>query len=124
MALVALLSFSSCRRAWFNGKLDGFWRIEEIEYTEDGSTVIPDNKFIMINLELLQLGSPRPSITGVISYSKSEKTLGVEFPMNPEANKLRGYGFMSNPATFDILKLDDDELILKSASSTVYCTRF
>lgn len=123
LAIVAILP--SCRRASHNGKLDGQWRITQIERVAEQTTDIPDRLFININLELVQLVRNGGSqVTGEISYSKGGDTLGMEFPSNPSAATLRNYGIYSNPVTFDVAKLDRKTLVLESPEAVIICERF
>jgi len=131
---VLLLTSVSCRRTSHNGKIDGFWKIMEIQYDEnstvatsaslDGQSVIPNNRFICINLELIQFGNPEPEITGIIAYDKSGRTLGIEFPGNPGQRYLLNYGVAGNPVSLDIVTLTEKRLVLKSSVATITCRRF
>lgn len=122
--IVAVIGFCGCRRASDNGKLDGFWRIDNIHYTDTDEDVTPSNLFIAVNLELLQLDNPAPHITGVLTYNKGEERIGVEFPTNPTATALRAYGFAGNPALLDIEKLSGERLVLRSSIAVITCTKY
>lgn len=133
LSLIFLTS-ASCRRTSHNGKIDGFWKIMEIRYDDDsavaaaaslnGQSVIPDNLFICINLELIQLGNPEPNITGFMAYDKDDRTLGIEFPGNPGQRHLLNYGISGNPASLDIVTLTNKRLVLRSEAATITCRRF
>jgi hypothetical protein len=127
LSLITLVS-PSCRRASHNGKIDGFWKITEIAYTpqEDrGENIVyPEDLFICVNLELLQLANPDTDITGILSCHLDEDRISVEFPTNPTEQKLYGYGFAGNPANLDILTLDSKHLVLRSSAATITCRRF
>lgn len=119
--------FPSCRRTSHNGKIDGLWQVETIEYTQaDGSvaTVTPEKLYYGINLELFQIDRPGPIYTGEISYDKGGSTLGVRFTGNPTDEELLKYGVPSNPVVFDIERLDSKKLILKTSSTVMTCRRF
>ena len=127
LSLITLVS-PSCRRASHNGKIDGFWKITEIAYTpqEDrGENIVyPEDLFICVNLELLQLANPDTDITGILSCHLDEDRSSVEFHTNPTEQKLYGYGFAGNPANLDILTLDSKHLVLRSSAATITCRRF
>ena len=76
LLFVTIIAAGSCRRASDNGKIDGFWRIDEINYKASGETVCPSGLFIAVNLELLQLDDPAVKHTGIISYHKGDSRLG------------------------------------------------
>jgi hypothetical protein len=123
LALIALC-LPSCRRTSHNGRIDGFWRIDEIAYAESGETVSPTDLFIAVNLELLQLDNPQVEHTGIISYHKGDPRIGVEFPYNPSAEALYKYGFPANPCVLDIVTLDSHRLVLSSPVAVISCTRY
>ncbi len=123
LALIALC-LPSCRRTSHNGRIDGFWRIDEIAYAESGETVSPTDLFIAVNLELLQLDNPQVEHTGIISYHKGDPRIGVEFPYNPSAEALYKYGFSANPCVLDIVTLDSHRLVLSSPVAVISCTRY
>lgn len=114
----------SCRRTSHNGDIDGFWRIDRIQYSASGETVCPEDLFIAVNLELLQLDNPQVEHTGVISWHKGDSRLGVEFPYNPSDEALYKYGFPPNPCTLDVKVLDSRRLVLASPTAVISCTRY
>lgn len=128
-----LISLGACRRASHNGKIDGFWKITEIQYADqlpvadsglEGTSVVPEDLFICVNLELLQLGNPGTQFTGVMSYSKGDDRLGVDFKDAVSPEKLLIYGFPPSPSVLDIVSLSDKRLVLRSDVATVSCRRF
>ncbi len=124
LSLLATFCFCGCRRASDNGKLDGFWRIDNIHFTDTDEDLTPSDLFIGINLELLQLDRPAPDITGIITYKKGEMRLGVQFPTNPTPAQLRTYGFSGNPCMLDIEKLTGERLVLRSEIAVITCTKY
>lgn len=127
IAVAILLLFPSCRRTSDNGKIDGLWRIDTIEYFEPGqtpSTIHPEGFLIAVQLELLQLDNQNPVATAIISYSKGDKSIGLDFPYNPDPELLRKFGIMENPCVLQIETLNSRHLVLASSSSRVRCTRF
>lgn len=128
LALIFILTLSSCRRTSHNGDLDGFWRIDRIEFADpepgQDNTVVPDQLFIAINLELMQLYNPSLVATGVINYDEDQATLGVEFPYKPSLQTLIKFGITDNPVTFKVEDVSGKRLVLKSDDTRIICTRF
>lgn len=127
IATLLLLLAPACRRASDNGLIDGLWRIDQIDYFEQGqqpSTIYPRGFFIAIQLELLQLDNYNPVATAIISYDKDKKTLGLDFPYNPDAALLRKFGIMQNPCVINVEHLNHKRMVLSTGSSRITCTRF
>lgn len=135
ICLVAILSvFAGCRKAPINGKLDGQWQIMHIENTEDGTNVTSKYRsYIDINLHVVNLHNVTSDekggilIGGNLRYDKGASKLTLDFPYNTEGENLtllQQWGIYTNPVTFDIVKLDGKQLILKSPETIVTCRRF
>lgn len=125
--ILAFTTLTSCRRASDNGLIDGLWRIDQIDYFEQGqqpSTIHPQGFFIAIQLELLQLDNYNPVATAIISYDKDKKTLGLDFPYNPDAALLRKFGIMQNPCVINVEHLNHKRMVLTTGSSRITCIRF
>lgn len=110
LSILILLS-ASCRRTSHNGKIDGFWKVMEIRYDDDvvaagtvpSETVSPENKFICINLELIQFGNPNPAITGVIAYNKGDSKLGIDFQTNSQSNTFLSQALYTEESRYHIM---------------------
>lgn len=131
LILIAIIAITagSCRRASHNGLIDGMWRIDEITVTATGENVDPLDKFICVNLELMQLGHPTPEITGILHYHKGDERFSVEFPYRPSDDKMAGYGFAYNSPDTDVVTLDVEllnhkHMVLRSPIATITCTRY
>lgn len=125
----------SCRRASDHGKLDGFWQIQSIEYSDGSPTVYPQTRMIAIQLELLQLDNtmPSPALTGVLDYHKGDSQIGVDFRYGPTDEQLAFYGFAPDPAlsqgnskycVLQIEHLSNKKLILRSPIALVTCRKY
>ena len=127
ISLLSLLAVggSSCRRMSDNSKIDGYWKIKEIQY-DDGSVVNPTQKFIAIQLELLQLQDPlcTSALTAVISYHKGDDEIGVDFRYNPSDELLAQYGFKGAQSVLHIDHLSGSRLVLRSSIATIHCQKF
>lgn len=133
LLIILLIPAAGCRRASDNGKIDGFWKIQEITYNTDSESVFPRNLFISVQLELLQLQNPSPSgaLTGVLHYHDGDKKIGVDFRNNPSAELLAKYGFAADAqdntttyCTLDIERLDSKHLVLRSPIAVIRCAKF
>lgn len=128
--VMAVAVVSSCRRASDNGKIDGYWKIQEIYYIADGTTVYPEEEFIGIQLELIQLMNPRPVgsskgwLTGVVSYDKKSDFFSVDFRYNPSPEQLYPYGFSAPQEVLAIERADSRYLVFTSAIARVTCRKF
>lgn len=126
LAAVAAIALASCRRASDNGKLDGHWQIREIHNIATGESEYPVDRFISVQLELMQLQNPGQSgdLTGVISYHKGDTDISVDFRNNPTEARLALFGFSGNPATLHIDRLDSKNLVLRSPVAVITCKKF
>lgn len=126
VASVAAFGALSCRRASDNGKIDGFWQIQEIYYKADGRTEYPTNKFIAVQLELLQLDGPGvlPQLTGVLSYDKNEDNFTVDFRNGPTEEQLNGFGFSGQQSVVHIDKADRSHLVLSTSIAVITCRKY
>lgn len=126
MAVVALVSLGSCRRASDNGKIDGLWKIQEIYYIADGTTVEPEQEFIGIQLELFQLQAPNPSpdLTGVLSYKKGADSFTVDFRNKPASERLYKFGFADKESVVGIERLDGKRLVLSTSIARISCRKW
>ena len=134
IAVLLMTAFGSCRKAPINGKLDGQWQIKSVEWLEDGSDISPLlRSYIDINLHVMQLRNVSMSesagsvYSGNMVYDKSASTITVHFPYNLEGTPLlalQAWGIYTNPVTFEIIKLDGKQLILKTPQTLVTCRRY
>lgn len=125
-AMLAVTVLSGCRRATHNGKIDGLWKVVEIETFPDGGTsevTNPENVFFGVQLELFQIDTPTPRFTGEMTFGK-DRQLSVRFTDNTESDELRQFGIYSNPVTFTIETLNSKHLVLSTPSSVITCRRF
>lgn len=132
-AVTILLSLSSCRKASINGKLDAQWQIMKIEHLADGTVETPElRSYINLNLHVVNLRYVRNESAGMVysgnmHYDKDKSTLTMDFPYNKDSDKLKAlqqWGIYTNPIVFDIMKLDNKQLVLKSPETIVTCRRY
>ena len=126
--LLSLLSFSSCDLEMSdNGKLDGYWQLARVDTIGGGGCdMVSSRIFWSVQLHLLQLSdhSGRNS-TYLLRFDQSETHLRVYEPYLSARNEgdqplddavvLQPYGIQSLDETFEILRLNDDHLSLRSS---------
>ncbi len=120
-----ILPLSSCKKASYNGDLDGNWRIVSIENIENGTITKPVQQFIAFQLHLVQL-SP-VGIYGNLQYNSEDSILLLDFPYSENDSGeflLSQYGIDSNPITFYIEELNSKHLRLRSKENLITCDRF
>lgn len=132
--IVISMLAAGCRKAPINGKLDAQWQIMNIEHISDGHNEKPRLRtYIDINLHVVNLRNVTTDekggavIAGNMIYDKDNSKLTLDFPYNTEGEKLtqlQSWGIYTNPITFDIIKLDGKQLILKSEATVITCRRF
>ena len=108
---VLLIVAGSCRRASHNGAIDGNWKILTIETLATGEVedLSGVNRFIAINLELMQL--------------RGVSLLTGDFP-NTDVKALSVYGIDENPVTFTVEKANSNRLQLRTSTKLITCRRF
>lgn len=126
--------FGACRKTPINGDLDGHWQIMSVEWVSDGSDVSPLlRSYICINLHIMQLRNvslsedPGSVFSGNMYYDKAESKITVDFPYNTSPNQvdqLHPWGIYTNPVTFDIVKLDGKQLVLRTPETFITCRRY
>lgn len=130
--LCIILAGAGCRRVSHNGDIDGYWRIRTIEYTDGTPEEHPENMFIAIQCELMQLwqtvpsgGQKRDVPTGEMAYDKDAGRLSVDFrdPVNLTLARLRQFGVCSNPVTFTV-HVDGSTMVLSTPESVITCRKW
>lgn len=132
--LMVALHLDGCQKMPINGDLDGQWQVMEV--TTDGQTVTPPqgsrfyyNFYLHVCQLSVEYGRP-PMLAANMDYEGS--TIYLDFPFIKEdkvdqewIGKLKYWGLPEyGEVTFEIQKLTDKLLILKSGTSTVSCRRF
>lgn len=133
LSLLAI-TLAGCRRVSDNGRLDGLWKIREIEYTADGATVCPANLFFGVQLELFQCQSPTPrrDLTGILHYHKGSDSFTVEFPNKPTRAAMADFGLVPENEDKDktpVCRLDIEHasgsrLVLRSPIAVITCHKY
>lgn len=128
MTILILPCFISCRKMSHNGKLDGFWQIQNIEITNPDITPPPFSiNYISINLHVVNLGAGGNKYSGNLHYDKEEQTVTMDFPytdLTKDPDYFNKWGIYSNPVVCKILKVDSKNLILQTPETIITCRRF
>lgn len=129
LAVVAIFISTGCRRASHNGFIDGNWRVSEIYVNSDGHTEYPEDRFICINLELIQLRYKDlynyGNLTGEIHYDKKQAKLTADFLGDQGVVSYTKYfGIYSNPVTMDVERINSDKMVLRTPETVITCRRF
>lgn len=132
-AVILTAGLSSCRKMSHNGKLDGFWQVQTVENTATGEVSSPYPKhYYCLNLHVvnLKVTDITATISGNMQYDKDASTVYMDFRSFPyvteEENEsaLEEFGVYEKQVTFEIVKLDGKEMVLKSPQSVVRLRRF
>lgn len=131
-AIIIGIGATGCRRTSHNGKIDGFWQLRSLEYTQTGQVVDKSESdlYFCINLELMQLRYGKEVATGVMDYDKSAHRLGVDFRAfglleeHNQTDYLAAFGVMENPVVFEVVKAGSHTLVLKTPETIITCRRF
>ena len=130
--LCIILAGAGCRRVSHNGAIDGYWRIRTIEYKDGTPEEHPEDLFIAIQCELMQLWQTVPSgaqkrdvPTGEMTYDKDAGRLSVDFrdPVNLTLARLHQFGVCSNPVTFKV-HVDGSTMVLTTPESVITCLKW
>lgn len=120
--LIILMAATGCRKWSDNGDLDAQWQVRQIEWI-DSTTVTPANQYISIQLHVVMIDGFR----GNMQYNKTGKKLHFDFPYadrDGEYYILNRFGIFTQQVTYDILKLDSKELIIKNKKVIIKCRRY
>ena len=125
LSIILTLVNYGCTKDSINGYLDGRWQIMEIVPLYDGS--LKDKQlYYNFYLHVCNLSYYGGAFTeGNLVYENNKITL--DFPYiqtNAGHEKLKEYGIMSNPVTFDVLQLSKNKLILQDGEITITLRKF
>ena len=128
LAFLGLLSFASCDLEMSdNGKLDGYWQLARIDTIGGGGCdMVSSRIFWSVQLHLLQLSDHSGrNKTYLLRFQQGDAHLRVYEPYlsardvgdKPldDAAVLQPYGIQSLDETFEILRLDNSKLSLRSS---------
>lgn len=137
--LLVCSMFISCDKMPMNGDLDGMWKIVEIEHNGIVQNTEDDDLYMSIQLKLFQLSTiPLNYVYGYFehkdnkihfwqfSYYSNNESTADDNTRIPESDKefLKKWGYYSLDETFEVEKLNRNELILKSNSVRIKYVKF
>lgn len=137
VALSGLLN-TACDKVPMNGDLDGMWQLMDIEYT-DGTHQTPDKqRYMCIQLHLIQLtvySNVHQGIYSHFTHNGDELRLYDFYDLRhwkntettnevlEDASQLEPWGISGLDVTYHIVKLNGSALILKDPSGTLLTFR-
>lgn len=117
--LLGLIVFTSCQKEDDNGDLGGFWKLQQIELSENDSIINTRGKsrFWAVQLDLIEIGDAKGRFQHV------GDSLFVQ--MITQTSGLEGYG-LYNPTDerFKVLHLDRNGMVLQSNKATLTLKKF
>ncbi|MDE7413348.1 MAG: lipocalin-like domain-containing protein [Muribaculaceae bacterium] len=128
LTLILATFFTGCNKVSHNGSIDGHWQIMNIEELSTGDhTTVTDQRYIGIQLHVMQLIGPGVSVAANMTYDKNDATISCDFPYLPQdqvESKLAPFGIRSNPVTFEVVESNRSTLVLRTSETIITCRRF
>ena len=120
LLLLTITFFSSCKKEYINGHLDGQWRIESI-IIDDESQETGEALYWNFSFHVAQLSRyGGPVANGNMSFDGER--LEVDFPTMRAAEgreTIRKWGVYSNPTTFMIDELSSSHLTMRDGNVVI-----
>ncbi|MBQ8899552.1 MAG: lipocalin-like domain-containing protein [Akkermansia sp.] len=126
LILVTTLALSACDKVYINGDLDGMWRLESVVYPD--STAMPDQTFYSFQRHLVQVsrhdGTELPKrFLGILDYRGETLSMSKFYSFPQEkypatTDMLKEFHLYNDSTVFQILTLDDNQLIMASGERT------
>ena len=117
--LLGITMLVSCQKEDKNGDLGGFWKLMQIELSENDSVINKkqESYFWSIQLEVIQIGD------GKGRFQHVGDSLYVQMIIMP--NKPEEYGLF-NPSNerFGVIHLDRSRMVLRSMDATLTLKKF
>ena len=117
--LLGVIFFTSCQKEDDNGDLGGFWKLQQIELSENDSIINTrgESRFWAVQLDLMEIGGAKGRFQHV------GDSLFVQ--MITQTSELEGYG-LYNPKDerFKVLHLDRNGMVLQSNKATLTLKKF
>lgn len=117
--LFGLIVFTSCQKEDDNGDLGGFWKLQQIELSENDSIINTrgESRFWAVQLDLIEIGGVKGRFQHV------GDSLFVQ--MITQTSGLEGFG-LYNPKDerFKVLHLDRNGMVLQSNKATLTLKKF
>ena len=117
--LLGLIVFTSCHKEDDNGDLGGFWKLQQIELSENDSIINTrgESRFWAVQLDVIQIAE------GKGRFQHVKDSLFVQLVTLPKEPQHYGL-FNPEDERFGVLHLDRNGMILRSKDATLTFKKF
>ena len=127
---------ASCDNVYINGDLDGMWQLKMVENNNDASTTYPKNIYYSFQRNLTFISRPDETnnplrYLGNLYYDEQEKSVTINglrnFPYEKYVatlNDLKQFMIFDTNTTFNIIELDNEQLIMEWNNYRYYLIRW
>lgn len=134
--LLATIMLSACDYVYINGDLDGMWQLQKVENTEDNSVEYKQEIYYSFQRNLTFISKQNETdaplrYLGNLYYSEQDNSVTInglrKFPNEKyiaTLDDLKQFMIFDTNTTFNILKLDNEQLIMEYKSYRYYLKRW
>lgn len=134
--LLATIMLSACDYVYINGDLDGMWQLQKVENTEDNSVEYKQEIYYSFQRNLTFISKQNETdaplrYLGNLYYSEQENSVTInglrKFPNEKyiaTLDDLKQFMIFDTNTTFNILKLDNEQLIMEYKNYRYYLKRW
>ena len=127
---------ASCDNVYINGDLDGMWQLKMVENNNDASTTYPKNIYYSFQRNLTFISRQDETnnplrYLGNLYYDEQEKSVTINglrnFPYEKYVatlNDLKQFMIFDTSTTFNIIELDNEQLIMEWNNYRYYLIRW
>lgn len=134
--LLATIMLSACDYVYINGDLDGMWQLQKVENTEDNSVEYKQEIYYSFQRNLTFISKQNETdaplrYLGNLYYSEQDNSVTInglrKFPNEKyiaTLDDLKQFMIFDTNTTFNILKLDNEQLIMEYKNYRYYLKRW
>ena len=134
--LLATIMLSACDNVYINGDLDGMWQLQKVENTEDNSVEYKQEIYYSFQRTLTFISKQNETdaqlrYLGNLYYSEQDNSVTINglrnFPYEKyiaTLDDLKQFMIFDTNTTFNILKLDNEQLIMEYKNYRYYLKRW
>ncbi len=134
--LLATIMLSACDNVYINGDLDGMWQLQKVENTEDNSVEYKQEIYYSFQRNLTFISKQNETdvplrYLGNLYYSEQDNSVTINGLRNFPNEKyvatlddLKQFMIFDIDITFNILKLDNEQLIMEYKNYRYYLKRW
>ena len=127
---------ASCDNVYINGDLDGMWQLKMVENNNDASTTYPKNIYYSFQRNLTFISRQDETnnplrYLGNLYYDEQEKSVTINglrnFPYEKYVatlHDLKQFMIFDTNTTFNIIELDNEQLIMEWNNYRYYLIRW